>query len=178
MSDVHTILGGLQLAALAEMAERLLPPIVGIDDPKAAAARLAEVAELPQNAAGELEALAQETGESSLNDLTTVLRPLLEDVAANAPDGEAEISQLAEELGRKQIVLGPELYGICALLVAGYVVVRTGGKKGTTRDIDITEAPDGRTRVKIHERVEYLNPFGSLSRLLKRVIGAGETGSS
>jgi vacuolar-type H+-ATPase subunit B/Vma2 len=62
--------------------------------------------------------------------------------------------------------------------VAGYVVVRTGGKKGTTRDIDITEAPDGRTRVKIHERVEYLNPFGSLSRLLKRVIGAGETGSS
>jgi hypothetical protein len=175
MSDIRLVLEGLQLAALAELAERLLPPLVGIDDPKAAASRVAELAELPQEATSELEALAQQTGQSSLGDLTAVLRPLLEDVAANEPEGEAAMSQLAEELGRKQIVVGPELYGICALLLAGYVVVRTGGKTGKTREIDISEAPDGRTRVKIRERIEYLNPFGSLSQLLKRVVGSDES---
>jgi hypothetical protein len=178
MSNTRSVLEGLQLAALAELAERLIPPLVGIDDPKTAASRVAELAELPKEAAGELEALAQQTGESSVGDLTAILRPLLEDVADSAPNGTARLSQLADEVGRKQIVVGPELYGICALLLAGYVVVRTGGKKAMTRDIDISEAPDGRTRVKIRERVEYLNPFGSLSRLLKRVVGSDEGGSS
>jgi hypothetical protein len=172
MSDVHAILEKLELAALAEMAERLLPPIVRIDDPKAAAARTAELAGLLPESTGDLETLAEQTGQGSLTELAGVMRALIADVVASEPGREAEVLGLADELGRKQIVVGPELYAIGALLLAAYVAYRSGGKKKIDREIEITEADDGRTRVKIRERIEYLNPFGPLSNLLTKVFGS------
>jgi hypothetical protein len=59
-------LENLEMAGLAETAEKLLPPLVQIDNPKEAAGRVAALANLPPEAATEIEALALQTAHSSL----------------------------------------------------------------------------------------------------------------
>jgi hypothetical protein len=169
-------LENLEMAGLAETAEKLLPPLVQIDNPKEAAGRVAALANLPPEAATEIEALALQTAHSSLKELTGLLRAVIADMASNAPDGGAAVSDAADAVGRKQIVVGPEIYGICTLLIAGYILIRTGGKKATTRDIEISEDGNGKTMVRIREHTEFLNPFGPLATLLKRITG--DVGSS
>ena len=164
-------LDSLGAAGLAEAVERLVPGVVGIDEPKTAANRVAALANLPPGAAAELEALAQQTGLSSSEELGALLRAVLADLAETAADGGAAVSAAIDDVGRKQIVIGPELYGICTLLIAAYVAIRTGGKKAEVETIEVTEAANGRTKVKISKRVEYLNPFGPLATLLKRITG-------
>jgi hypothetical protein len=97
--------------------------------------------------------------------LTGLLRAVIADMASNAPDGGAAVSDAADAVGRKQIVVGPEIYGICTLLIAGYILIRTGGKKATTRDIEISEDGNGKTMVRIREHTEFLNPFGQGRRM-------------
>ncbi|GAB6848197.1 hypothetical protein [Paraburkholderia kururiensis] len=173
--DLLKQLESLETSGLAETAERLLPPLLEIDDPEEAATEVAQLAGLPPEAVAEIEALAQETGRSSLSELKGLLRMVLTDLADTQPDGEASVFNAAAAAGRKLIVVGPELYGICTLLIAGYIVTRSGGKQSMTRDIEISTGPDGRTKTKIREQVIYLNPFGPLAKLLKRVTGVAES---
>ena len=169
MVSVVEKLEGLELAGLAEIAQKVLSDVVQIDDPKEAAARVAELAGLPSEAIAEVEAMAQQTGRRSPDELRDLLCSVLADLAATGPADAERVLVATDKVGSKQIVVGPELYAVCALLVAGYVAVRTGGKKAATRDIELSEGKDGRIKIRIRERVQYLNPFAPLADLLKRV---------
>jgi hypothetical protein len=177
-TEIFKHLESVPTAALAETTERLIAPHLGVDEPEAAASQMSELAELPAGSARTIERLAQEAAQSSQSELANVMRMVLADFSSEDAENKSAVISSTADAGSKLIVIGPELYGICTLLVAGYVAVRTGGKKSTDKEIEISIAEDGRTVFKIRERTTYLDPFGPLSKLLKMVMNVGDDGDA
>jgi hypothetical protein len=156
----------MSAAHILEAGELALPDLIGIDDFNEAAASLAELTSL---SADEIRHLAKQSSEKSQEAIVELLRLMLVDMATDWSEDESKL-RAKLEVGHKQLVIGPELFYIGALLIAGYIAFV---KKGVTKEkktVTIEEMKDGRKKVTIGTETDILNPLNPLCDLVDKVI--------
>lgn len=174
MREISERLSSLDPASLAEVAEAVVADIIGINEPASAAVRVAELVRLAPLEAGEIQKLAEQASEESLCEFSPVMQTVLLDVIDNDLKRRDLIARAVGSTGRKQVVTGPEVYTFCFLLISGYIGFITRGKKETTDQVSLQVAPDGRIELTVRKHTVYLNPFGPLAALLRRILGGDE----
>jgi hypothetical protein len=164
MSPAHVLEAGMMI----------LPKVIGLDDPKEAPALIARLAGLPASEIPKLDELAHKTETKSADEIVSLLRMVVLDVADEEGDGERQVEHQIDQVGRRQVVISPDFYYISALLIAGYLAWKTGGRKGETKTTTIEEDKTGRKKITIRKKTEFLNPFDPLAKLLD-LITKGST---
>jgi hypothetical protein len=160
-------------AHVLEAAQMILPQLLDIDDPAEAAERVAALAELPTAQADALARMARNAGDESRDEIVTVLQMVLAELAVGTGPQAAAIQQKIDAVGRKQLVIGPEYFYMGALLIAGWIAYKGGGRAQQKRAITLETTKDGRTKLTVNEETTYLNPLNPLVGLISRIWKQG-----
>ncbi len=171
VSEVQEKIKSMSAVNLAEVAEMVLPDLLGIEDAEGASTRVAALAGLSAEEAKELERLAEASAAQSQSEVTNVLRIVIADLAAGQAEDKQELDRKLTSAGHKQVVVGPELFYFGALLIAGYVAYVKKGKIREKKKVTYEEQKDGRWKLTIDEELVNLNPLNPLSGLIERVLG-------
>ena len=167
-ADVSEKAEALSAAHVLEAAQMRLPELLGIDDPASAAVRVCELAGLSSTDMTTLITDAQQAATESQTAITSLLRSILAAVAEEESDhGETERAMGA--VGRKEMVIGPEVYYLGALLISGFIAWWTRGRSHTEETVTVEKGKDGRVVVKISKKVTYLDPLNPLTNLISRI---------
>jgi hypothetical protein len=110
-----------------EAAEMVLPELLDISSLEEVTSRLTALSGLPENEIVEVVALARDAAANSPREISDVLRLVLLDTVSGEGECSDEIRRKAASVGHKQIVLGPEIYYLGALLIAAYLAYKYGG---------------------------------------------------
>jgi hypothetical protein len=169
MNNPKQQLEAMSPANVLEAALMVLPKFLDVNDPQDAMVRVASLVGLRDEDIPEFEALARKAATESTQEITSVLKLVLLDVAHEDDDGGKRINRQLEEVGHKQVVIGPDFFYIGALLIAGYLAWVTKGRRRVKKTKTIEEYKDGRTKITIGEETEFLNPFNPLAGLLDHI---------
>ena len=169
MSGLESQIQNASSARVTEAALMVLPKLLEIQDPIEAITRIRDLAQLSDQEAAEAEAFAKEASENSADEIVSLLRLVLIDMA-QTDEGEIGIKRALEATGHKQVVIGPDLLFLAALGVAGYIAYLAQGRSKAKKTITIEEdKKSGRKKVTIGEETHYLNPFNPLAGLFARI---------
>ena len=164
-----TELRGLSTEQVVEAANGMLAAKLGVDDPVAAAQRVAALAGLDAGTSEEIASLARKAAESDPTLLGELLTSSLDDLAESEPQTRDAIKQAAEAAGEKQIVVGLDILALGYLLLCGYIVVKNRGIEGEDKTIKIKEQKDGLLEVTISHKTKVLNPLSPFGTLIGRI---------
>jgi hypothetical protein len=155
---------------IIETAMMVVPKILDLDDPQDAAVRFIEVAELQQSDLQVVESLARNASKGSGKDIVDLTKSVLLDVANKEIKGRERVTDALESAGRKQSVIGPDTYYLCAFLVVLYATYLSRGRLSEKRSMTIEESKNGKTKVTIGEQITYLSPFTAMAGLLEKIV--------
>jgi hypothetical protein len=168
-THVDDMLHTMKAPHVLEATLMTLPPVLGIDDPDEGLTRVMALAEVPAAEYAELESIARKASVDDSEKVIELMRMVMADAAEHDAVPQAEMEGTLDEVGRKQMVLTPDLYYIGVLLVAGYIAVASRGRSSASEKIVIEEMKDGRKKITIEKKEVFLNPFSPLVKLIERV---------
>lgn len=155
-------------AALMTLSERL-----GVEEFDGAVQRLLDEGGLGgTNSLAQIEELVEEASERH-DEVARFLRVAMADPDFVPP---ATLQSTLAEVGSKQSAISSELYVIGVVLVSLYLIHKTGGVTKHDRKIRMKTLKDGSTEIEIDEKIEKINPFSPLLKLIKTLIGGEQPG--
>jgi len=166
---------------VVEAANRVLAEKFEIADPAMAAGHVAALAGLDASNAAEIETLARKAAAGNRPQLGRLLSAALTDLAGHAPAEKKRIEAAVKSASAKQTVVGLDILALGYLLLCGYLAVRHKGRKKEEKAITVEETKDGRFRITIGRKTEYVSPFEAFGMLLGKIrpqAGDSSSGST
>lgn len=155
-----------------------LPQLLKIDDPQEGIERVLALSELPESDRAELDSLIRQASEEDSDKAVDLMRAAMEAASGQKLISDDSMEQVLDAVGRKQLVITPDLYYLGLLLVAGYIAFATKGRSSTDEKIVMKEDKNGNKTITIEKKVVYLNPFSPLVKLIQLLTKGGESDSS
>jgi hypothetical protein len=170
MSNIDEQLKLLTAEQIIEAANAVLPARLGIDDPTEAATKILSTADGIKCDPNTLTKLARGASKESPKEIAELLRAVMGEIASGAKSDRDSVARAVEAAGDKQTVIGPDLIVIAVLSLVGYVIVKSQGKIREEENTEISQDKDGQVQIKTHKKTFYIDPFGSLGKLLKMLL--------
>jgi hypothetical protein len=152
-----------------EAAQMRLPELLGIDDPMGAADRVGELAGMSSAEVAALTSDARKAANESQKEIASLLRAVLASVGEEATD-QGQTERAVDGVGRKEFVVGPELYLLGVFLISAYTAWKTKGVHSTEETTTIKEDKNGRMQVTISKKVVNVDPLNPLTSILTKIL--------
>jgi hypothetical protein len=173
--NIDQNLASLKPPHVLEAAILTLPQVLEVDDPQEGLEKV--LAGLPADERAEVDALIRRASDESSDEAVELMRAVMGAAADEKRISDEAMSEALDAVGRKQLVITPDLYLLGLTLTVGYLAVVTKGRSSVTTKTTIKQDKDGRWIVTIDRKEVFLNPFSPLLKLIQRVLGMKETGS-
>lgn len=167
--NIDESLRQLKAPHVLEAAILTLPQVLDVDDPQEGLERV--LAELPEGERSEVDALIRRASDEGSNEAVELMRAVMGAASDEKRISDEAMAQALDAVGRKQLVITPDLYHLGLILAVGYVAFVTKGRSSISEKITMKQDKNGAWTVTIDRKVIYLNPFSPLLKVIQRVLG-------
>lgn len=166
---IEQTLEQMSSAHVLEAAVLTLPKVIDAHDPQEALERVHTLSGLTEDERAEFDSLVRLASEEHADEVVDLMR------AAMAGASEQKLidpESAFDAVGRKQLVIAPDLVEIGLVLVIGYLAVVTKGRRSEDEKIVMKEDKNGTRTITIQRKTVYLNPFSPLVKLFNLILNS------